>query len=74
MMSKLAQIASKDWRKLGGHTHLKDMLQGARVIEGENKHTPTEHKPQTDTSESNFPKKRRLNHHLSKTTFDWNPS
>jgi len=54
-MSKLDQIASKDWRKLGGHTHLKDLLQGARVIDGENKHTPTEQKLQR-SSESNLPK------------------
>jgi putative transposase len=43
---KLAQCASKGWRKLRGHTHLKDLLQGVRFIDGENKHTLKEKKLQ----------------------------
>ena len=46
MMFKLAQSASKGWRKLRGHTHLKDLLQGVRFIDGENEHTLKEKKLQ----------------------------
>lgn len=46
MMFKLAQSASKGWRKLRGHTHFKDLLQGVRFIDGENEHTLKEKKLQ----------------------------
>ena len=49
---KLAQSASKGWRKLRGHTHLKDLLQGVRFIDGENEHTLKEKKLQR-SSENN---------------------
>jgi hypothetical protein len=55
MMFKLAQSASKGWRKLRGHTHLKDLLQGVRFIDGENEHTRDEKKLQR-SSENNSPK------------------
>jgi hypothetical protein len=54
-MFKLAQSASKGWRKLRGHTHLKDLLQGVRFIDGENEHTRNEKKLQR-SSENNSPK------------------
>ena len=46
MMFKLAQSAAKGWRKLRGHTHLKDLLRGVRFIDGENEHTLNEKKLQ----------------------------
>jgi hypothetical protein len=46
MMFKLAQSAAKGWRKLRGHTHLKDLLRGVRFIDGENEHTLKEKKLQ----------------------------
>ena len=46
MMFKLAQSAAKGWRKLRGHTHLKDLLRGVRFIDGENEHTRNEKKLQ----------------------------
>jgi len=46
MMFKLAQSASKGWRKLRGHTHLKDLLRGVRFIDGENEHALKEKKLQ----------------------------
>jgi len=49
---KLAQSASKGWRKLRGHTHLKDLLQGVRFIDGENEHTRNQKKLQR-SSENN---------------------
>ena len=52
MMFKLAQSASKGWRKLRGHTHLKDLLRGVRFIDGENEHTLKEKKLQR-SSENN---------------------
>jgi len=55
MMFKLAQSASKGWRKLRGHTHLKDLIQGVRFIDGENEHTRNEKKLQR-SSENNSPK------------------
>lgn len=38
MMFKLAQSASKGWRKLRGHQHIPDLLQGVRFIDGVNEH------------------------------------
>jgi putative transposase len=55
MMFKLAQSASKGWRKLRGHTHLKDLIQGVRFIDGENENTLNETKQQR-SSENNSPK------------------
>jgi putative transposase len=55
MMFKLAQSASKGWRKLRGHTHLKDLIQGVRFIDGENENTRDEKKLQR-SSENNSPK------------------
>ena len=52
MMFKLAQSASKGWRKLRGHTHLKDLLRGVRFIDGENEHRLKEKKLQR-SSENN---------------------
>ena len=52
MMFKLAQSASKGWRKLRGHTHLKDLIQGVRFIDEENEHTLNEKKLQR-SSENN---------------------
>ena len=52
MMFKLGQSASKGWRKLRGHTHLKDLIQGVRFIDGENEHTLHEKKLQR-SSENN---------------------
>ena len=52
MMFKLAQSASKGWRKLRGHTHLKDLLRGVRFIDGQNDHTLKEKKRQR-SSENN---------------------
>ena len=46
MTFKLAQSAAKGWRKLRGHTHLKDLLRGVRFIDGENEHTLNEKKLQ----------------------------
>ena len=55
MMFKLAQSASKGRRKLRGHTHLKDLLQGVRFIDGENEHTLNEKRLQR-SSENNSSK------------------
>ena len=55
MMFKLAQSASKGWRKLRGHTHLKDLIQGVHFIDGENENTRDEKKLQR-SSENNSPK------------------
>ena len=52
MMFKLAQSASRGWRKLRGHTHLKDLLRGVRFIDGQNEHTLKEQKLQR-SSENN---------------------
>ena len=52
MMFKLAQSAAQGWRKLRGHTHLKDLLRGVRFIDGENEHTLKEKKLQR-SSENN---------------------
>ena len=52
MMFKLAQSASKGWRKLRGHTHLKDLLRGVRFIDGENEHTLKENKLQRSSENS----------------------
>jgi transposase-like protein len=38
MMFKLAQSASKGWRKLRGHQHIPDLLRGVRFIDGVNEH------------------------------------
>ena len=55
MIFKLAQSAAKGWRKLRGHTHLKDLLQGVRFIDGENEHKLNEKKRQR-SSENNSSK------------------
>jgi hypothetical protein len=34
MMFKLAQSASKGWRKLRGHQHIPDLLRGIKFIDG----------------------------------------
>lgn len=38
MMFKLAQSASKGWRKLRGHQHIPDLIRGVRFIDGINEH------------------------------------
>ena len=38
MMFKLAQSASKGWRKLRGHQHISDLIRGVRFIDGINEH------------------------------------
>ena len=38
MMFKLAQSASKGWRKLRGHHHIPDLIRGVRFIDGVNEH------------------------------------
>ena len=38
MMFKLAQSASKGWRKLRGHQHIPDLIRGVRFIDGVNEH------------------------------------
>ena len=38
MMFKLAQSASKGWRKLRGHHHIPDLIQGVKFIDGVNEH------------------------------------
>ncbi|MGB4737165.1 MAG: hypothetical protein WBH50_03205, partial [Fuerstiella sp.] len=38
MMFKLAQSASRGWRKLRGHHHLPDLVQGVKFIDGVNEH------------------------------------
>jgi putative transposase len=38
MMFKLAQSASKGWRKLRGHQHFPDLLQGIKFIDEVNEH------------------------------------
>ncbi len=47
MMFKLAQSAEKKWRKLRGHEHIPDLIQGVRFINGvnENQLTTDELKP-----------------------------
>ena len=47
--------ASKGWRKLRGHTRLKDLIQGVSFIDGEKEHTLKESKLQR-SSENNSPK------------------
>ena len=46
MLFKLAQSAAKGWRKLRGHQHIPDLIQGIRFIDGVNEH----HVKQQDTS------------------------
>ena len=46
---------TRGWRKLRGHTHLKDLLRGVRFIDGENEHTLKEKKLQR-SSETTSPK------------------
>ena len=38
MLFKLAQSAAKGWRKLRGHQHIPDLIQGIRFIDGVNEH------------------------------------
>lgn len=38
MLFKLAQSAEKGWRKLRGHQHIPDLIQGIRFIDGVNEH------------------------------------
>jgi transposase-like protein len=38
MMFKLAQSASKGWRKLRGHHHIPDLIRGVKFIDGVNEH------------------------------------
>ena len=49
MMFKLAQSAEKKWRKLRGHQHIPDLIQGVKFINGinENQVTTDELKPST---------------------------
>ncbi|MEO2025757.1 MAG: hypothetical protein ABGZ23_07730 [Fuerstiella sp.] len=37
-MFKLAQSASKGWRKLRGHHHIPDIIRGVKFIDGINEH------------------------------------
>jgi len=39
MLFKLAQTASKCWRKLRGHQHIPELIQGIRFIDGISEHT-----------------------------------
>ena len=36
MLFKLAQIASRGWRKLRGHQHIPDLIKGVNFIDGVN--------------------------------------
>ena len=47
MMFKLAQSASKGWRKLRGHKHIPDLIQGVRFIDGKNENNIKEDSSQT---------------------------
>ncbi len=38
MLFKLARSAEKGWRKLRGHQHIPDLIQGVRFINGVNEH------------------------------------
>ena len=41
MMFKLAQSAEKKWRKLRGHQHIPDLIQGVKFINGINENQVT---------------------------------
>lgn len=49
MLFKLAQSASKGWRKLRGHEHLKDLVRGVKFIDGINEHSLKEQDLQRDS-------------------------
>ena len=38
MMFKLAQSASKKWRKLRGHHHIPELIRGVRFVDGISEH------------------------------------
>ena len=47
MMFKLAQSASKGWRKLRGHKHIPDLIQGVRFVDGMNENDIRDDSSQT---------------------------